>query len=49
MKELRNFLAAIGVEYEPAGERLNLNNKRFTVPPEVAEQIHDRGKTGLRW
>lgn len=44
MKELRDFLAAIGVEYEPAGARLNLNDKRFTVPLEVAEQIHDRGR-----
>jgi ribosome biogenesis protein Nip4 len=44
MKELKDFLAAINATYEPAGERVNLNDKRFVVGPEVVAQIGDRGR-----
>ena len=44
MRELRDFLATIGATYEPVGERINLNDRRFVVGPEVAAQIHDRGR-----
>ena len=43
MRELKDFLAAVGAVYEPMGERVSLNNRRFAVAPEVAAQIHDRG------
>jgi ribosome biogenesis protein Nip4 len=44
MKELRDFLAAVGASYEPEGERVSLNNRRFAVAPEVAAQIHDKSR-----
>ena len=44
MRELKDFLAAVGAVYEPMGERVSLNNRRFAVAPEVAAQIHDRGR-----
>jgi ribosome biogenesis protein Nip4 len=44
MKELKDFLAAVGASYEPEGERVSLNNRRFAVAPEVAMQIHDKGR-----
>jgi ribosome biogenesis protein Nip4 len=44
MSELKDFLKAIGADYEPVGEKLNLNNRRFAVASEVAAQIHDRGR-----
>ena len=44
MSELKDFLAAIGAVYEPAVKRVNINDKRFVVNPEVAAQIHDRGR-----
>lgn len=44
MRELRDFLASIGAVYEPAGERMSLNNRRFAVAPEVAAQIRDKGR-----
>lgn len=44
MSELKDFLAAIGAVVEPAGERVSLNNRRFAVSPEVAAQIHDKGR-----
>jgi ribosome biogenesis protein Nip4 len=44
MRELKDFLASVGAIYEPVGERVRLNNRRFTVVPEVAAQIHDRGR-----
>ncbi len=44
MRELKDFLAAIGAVVEPAGERVSLNNRRFAVSPEVAAQIHDKGR-----
>lgn len=44
MKELKDFLAAIGAVYEPEGERISLNNRRFAVAPAVSVQIHDRGR-----
>lgn len=44
MKELKDFLAAIGVVYEPAGERISLNNRRFVVTPVVSARIHDKGR-----
>jgi ribosome biogenesis protein Nip4 len=44
MKELKDFLAEVGASYEPEGERVSLNNRRFAVAPEVAAQIHDRGR-----
>ena len=44
MRELKDFLAAIGAVYEPSGERVNLNDRRFIVGPDVATQIRDRGR-----
>jgi hypothetical protein len=44
MRELKDFLAAIGVVYEPVGERISLNNRRFAVAPLIAAQIHDKGR-----
>jgi ribosome biogenesis protein Nip4 len=44
MRELRDFLVAVGAVYEPAGMRVNLNDRRFSVAPEVAAQIHERGR-----
>ena len=44
MRELKDFLAAIGAVYEPAGERISLNNRRFAVAPVIAAQIHDKGR-----
>jgi len=44
VKELRDFLAAIGAVYEPTGERVNLNDRRFVVGPEVAAHLRDRGR-----
>ena len=44
MRELKEFLEAIGAYYEPKGVRVNLNDKRFIVTPEVAKHIHDRGR-----
>ncbi len=44
MRELRHFLAAIGAVYEPTGVKVSLNNRRFAVAPEVAAQIHDKGR-----
>ena len=48
MKELKDFLAAIGAVYEPEGERISLNNRRFAVAPVVAAKIHDRGEWSTR-
>jgi ribosome biogenesis protein Nip4 len=44
MKELKDFLADIEAVYEPIGERVNLNNRRFIVNPEVAAQIRNKGR-----
>ncbi len=44
MRELKDFLEAIGATYEPNGERLNVNDRRFVADPEVAAQIRDRGR-----
>jgi ribosome biogenesis protein Nip4 len=44
MKELKDFLAAIGADYEPVGEKMNLNDKRFVVSPELAAKISDRSR-----
>lgn len=44
MSELRDFLTAMGAVYEPVGERVNLNDRRFIVNPEVAARIHDRSR-----
>ncbi|OGD58119.1 hypothetical protein A3K78_00750 [Candidatus Bathyarchaeota archaeon RBG_13_52_12] len=44
MSEMKDFLTAIVAVYEPVGERINLNDRRFVVSPEVAAQIHDRGR-----
>ena len=44
MKDLNDFLAAIGAVYKPAGERLSLNNRRFAVTSLVTAQIHDKGR-----
>ncbi len=44
MKELNDFLIAVSAIYEPAGERMNLNDRRFVVSPEVAGQIRDKGR-----
>jgi ribosome biogenesis protein Nip4 len=44
MSELKDFLTAIGSVYEPVGEKLNLNNRRFIITPEAAAQVHDRGR-----
>jgi ribosome biogenesis protein Nip4 len=44
LRELKDFLEAIGAVYEPMGEKVNLNDRRFIVNSEVAGQIHDRGR-----
>jgi ribosome biogenesis protein Nip4 len=44
MKELKDFLASINAAYEPAGLKMNLNNRRFAVSEEVAAHIRDRGR-----
>jgi ribosome biogenesis protein Nip4 len=44
MSELRDFLTAMGAVYEPVGEKVNLNDRRFVVNPEVAAQIHERSR-----
>jgi ribosome biogenesis protein Nip4 len=44
MSEMNDFLTAIGAIYEPVGEKVNLNDKRFVVSPEIAAKIHDRGR-----
>lgn len=44
MKELKDFLASINASYEPAGLKMNLNNRRFAVGEEVMMHIHDRGR-----
>ncbi len=44
MRELKDFLEAIGAVYEPEGERVNVNDRRFVVSPEVAARIRDRGR-----
>jgi ribosome biogenesis protein Nip4 len=44
MRELKDFLEAIGAAYGPAGMRVNFNDRRFVVGPEVAAQIRDRGR-----
>jgi len=44
MRELKDFLAAIGVVYEPVGERISLNNRRFVVASVVSARIHDKGR-----
>jgi len=44
VRELKDFLAAVGAVYEPAGERINLNDRRFVVGADVAAQIRDRGR-----
>jgi ribosome biogenesis protein Nip4 len=44
MSELRDFLTAMGAVYEPVGERVNLNDRRFIVNPELAAWIHDRSR-----
>ena len=44
MRELKDFLVAICAIYEPEGERINLNDRRFAVSTEVAAQIHDKGR-----
>ncbi|MDP2899554.1 MAG: hypothetical protein Q8O47_01115 [Candidatus Bathyarchaeota archaeon] len=44
MRELKDFLTAVGASYEPVGVRMNLNDRRFVVAPEVAAQIHDKGR-----
>lgn len=44
MKELKDFLEAIHAAYEPEGERLNLNNRRFVVNQEVSRHIYDKGR-----
>ena len=44
MSELKDFLTALGAVYEPVGERVNLNDRRFVVNPEVAARIHDRSR-----
>ena len=44
MSELSHFLKAIGAVYEPVGERVNLNDRRFVVNPELAARIHDRSR-----
>ena len=44
MRKLEDFLAIIGAEYEVSGVRLNLNDRRFSIDPDVAEHIHNRGR-----
>jgi ribosome biogenesis protein Nip4 len=44
MSELKDFLTAIEAVYEPVGERLNLNDRRFIVSPEIVAHIHERGR-----
>jgi ribosome biogenesis protein Nip4 len=44
VRELKDFLASIGAVYEPEGLRMNLNDRRFAVPPNVAAHIRDRGR-----
>jgi ribosome biogenesis protein Nip4 len=44
MKELRDFLAAIGADFLPEGEPLNLNNRRFTLSHELFEQLYAKNK-----
>jgi ribosome biogenesis protein Nip4 len=44
MKELKDFLVVIGADYEPAGEKLSLNYKRFVVGPELVAKIVDRSR-----
>lgn len=44
MRELKDFLEAIGAVYVPVGERVNLNDRRFVVGLGVAAHIHERGR-----
>jgi ribosome biogenesis protein Nip4 len=44
VKELKDFLEVIHSTYEPEGEQLNLNNKRFTIRPEVRVHIYDKSR-----
>jgi ribosome biogenesis protein Nip4 len=44
MSELEEFLAAIGVSYKTVGLKVNINDRRFVVAPEVAKHIHDKGR-----
>ena len=44
MRELKDFLEAIGAVYEPKGKRVNVNDRRFVVSSEVAARIRDRGR-----
>ena len=44
MRELKDFLVAIGAVYEPAGARVNLNDRRFAAGSDVAAEIFDRGR-----
>jgi ribosome biogenesis protein Nip4 len=44
MRELEDFLERIGSTYEARGVRLNINDRRFSIDPDVAEHIHDRGR-----
>jgi len=44
MKELKDFLAAIGAVYVPEGEPLNLNNRRFTLNHELVRQLYAKDR-----
>ncbi len=39
-----DFLAHLGVEYVPSGERMNINDRRFVASPEVAARVRDRSR-----
>jgi len=44
LRELGDFLAALGAEYSPADQRININDRRFAASPEVSAWICDRSR-----
>jgi ribosome biogenesis protein Nip4 len=44
VKELKDFLASVNAAYEPAGAKMNINNRRFAVSDAVLAHIRDRGR-----
>ncbi len=44
MRELKDFLEAVGASYEPDGVKVSLNDRRFTVQQTVADHMYDRSR-----
>jgi ribosome biogenesis protein Nip4 len=42
MRELNEFLAAVGATYVLTDVRVNLNDRRFAVPSDVVKYMHDK-------